>query len=217
LFVGIYPGDFGLILMRVGLVVVAFYFVQACPAFNDDELAIDPKGRAWQALTGVAVGALTGIARAYWGHTSPWAGTEALEGMLKLLAHGRLGPVPALIEYLPLLVIAGVIEAIVYGGMTRWVMTRPRGPLHVGIAAPIVALLYAWMHFCVPHMPDFGVSIRDLPIASGYAAVAFVNGLAMCLATHRTRSPLLAGSYIGVQWWVCLAFMYVVGAGPASG
>jgi len=205
--VGVYPGDLGIALVRLGLAVVAYAFLLICPTFNE-ELSVHPRGRAWQALLGVALGAAAGIGRGMLGRTSPWAGLEAYRSTVAALNHPGLGPALALLELLPALVLAGVLEAVVYAGMARWVVSRPRGPLWGPFAVVLASLLYAWLHFCVPRFPDsFSRFGPELQAATAYAGVALVNGILMSLGTLATRSPLLAGAFLGTQWWACLAIM----------
>jgi hypothetical protein len=125
-----------------------------------------------------------------------------------MLNHPGIGPTLALVELLPALIVAGVLEGVVYAGMVRWVISPPRGPLWAPFAVLLACLLYAWLHFCVPRFPDsFARFGPDLLAATAYAGVALVNGVLMCLGTLATRSPLFAGAFLGTQWWACLAIM----------
>jgi hypothetical protein len=185
------------VILRIGLVGVAFLFISLCPTF-EEELHIDPKGRAWQALVGVGAGVALGLGRVIVSGASRWGATEGYKPIVEALANVRVGPVVGLLELLPILIAAGMVEGIVYGGMLRWVVGKPRGPLPTWAAVALAAVAFGWMHLCVP-------VLGDVP----FAVVGLVNGAVVALATYLTASPLLAGAFLGVQWWVCLAAYYV--------
>ncbi|MBP7561950.1 MAG: hypothetical protein KBA64_15905 [Armatimonadetes bacterium] len=208
LVIGAYPSDAGTVAVRFGLALAAFIFLLLSPAFNE-ELVIDRENRAWHALLGVCLGAAAGVARGLGSHYTPWTGTEVFQGYVASLGEG-LPALSGLLGFLPLVLMAGVLEAIVYAGMLRWILTRPRGPLGPIGAALLVSVVYAWLHFCVPRFPSrLAHFAGDLSAATTYAAVGAVNGLLTCFMNSLTRSPMLAGTFIGVQWWVTMAMMYV--------
>jgi hypothetical protein len=208
LVIGAYPSDAGMVAVRFALAVAAFGFLLLCPGFNE-ELTVDPQGRAGQALLGVSLGVIAGIARGLGSRYTQWTGTEVFRGYVEGLGEG-LPALTGLLGFLPLITMAGVLEAVVYGGMLRWILTRPRGPLGPIGAAVLVAIVYAWLHFCVPRFPSrLAYFAGDLAAAASYAVVGAVNGILMCLMNHLTRSPLLAGAFIATQWWVTMAMMYV--------
>lgn len=195
----IWPHDGAqVVILRMGLVGVAFLFISLCPSF-EEELHIDPKGRAWQALVGVALGVCFGLGRVIVSGGSAWGATESYKPVVEALANVRVGPVVGLLELLPILIAAGMVEGIVYGGMLRWVVGKPRGPLPVWAAVTLAAIAFGWLHLWVPP------TIPNVP----FALIGLVNGAVIALATYFTTSPLLAGTFLGVQWWVCLAAYYV--------
>ncbi len=195
---GIWEGGASEVVVRVGLAVVAFAFLSLCPSFAE-ELTIDPKGRAWQALAGVVLGGSFGLSRVLISDVSPWGATEHYKKLVELLANVRVGPVVGLLELLPMLVAAGLVEGIVFGGMLRWVVGKPRGPFPTWAAVALAAVAFAWMNLWVPKEYNYP-----------FALVSLVNGAVIAIGTFLTASPLLAGAFLGVQWWVCLATYYVV-------
>jgi hypothetical protein len=185
------------VILRMGLVGVAFLFISLCPSF-EEELHIDPKGRAWQAFVGVALGVCFGLGRVIVSGGSVWGATESYKPVVEALANVRVGPVVGLLELLPILIAAGMVEGIVYGGMLRWVVGKPRGPLPMWAAVMLAAIAFGWLHLWVPP------TIPNVP----FALIGLVNGAVIALATYFTASPLLAGTFLGVQWWVCLSAYY---------
>lgn len=208
LVIGAYPSDAGMVLVRFGLAVAGFIFILLCPGF-DKEFVIERTSRAWHGLLGVCLGAAAGLARAFGSHHTLWTGTEVLRGYVEGLGEG-LPALTGLLGFLPMVLMAGILEAIVYAGMLRWILLRPRGPLGGFGAALLVAVVYAWLHFCVPRFPSrLAYFEGDLAAATSYASVGAVNGLLACVMNSLTRSPVLAGTFIGAQWWVTMAMMYV--------
>ncbi len=197
----IFPNkEAAMFVVRFGFVGIALLFLRFCPAFNE-ELTVDPKGRAWQALAGVGAGAAFGIGRALLSESSVWGGTASYQGMVGAIANTNY-PVLGMVEAFPFLILFGVLEAIVYGGMLRWVVTAPRGPLPPFASAVLVGVFFGWMHLLVPHFLDQEHSVP-------FALVGLVNGVLAALATQFTRSPLAGGAFLGVQWWTCLAFLFL--------
>ncbi len=70
-------------------------------------------------------GGAAGVARGLGSRYTP-TGTEVFQGHVASLGEG-LPALSGLLGFL-LVLMAGVLEAIVYAGMLRWILTRPRGP-----------------------------------------------------------------------------------------
>jgi hypothetical protein len=201
LLVTLLPDDMGRgagrdVVTYFGLIGVAFLFLTICPRF-EEELHIDPKGRAVQALLGVALGAAFGLGRVVLSEYGPWGATGSCRALIDSLAGARVGPVLGLLEMLPLLLLVGTVEAIIYGGMLRWVVSTPRGPFPPWAAVVLSAAAFGWLQLCVPRLGDWS-----------FAGLGLVNGAVIAFATWATASPLFAGAFLGVQWWVCLASIY---------
>lgn len=184
------------LMAQFALVAIAFAFLRLCPHF-DEELRADSRARYLHALVGVALGAAFAVGRVLIDDFGGWGATEGYRSLAQRLTDIRLGPVVGLAEALPLFVMAGAIQAIVYGGMLRWVVTRPRGPLPSWAGVVLCGVAFAWFQLCVPDLGDWR-----------FAAVGLLNGLVVACATWLTASPVLGGAFLGVQWWVCLAAIY---------